>query len=155
MSGVKELPFADLVRARMKERGIGLRSLCRSVGVDPSYFSKVLAHKRNPPAEEEVLLKMAAELDIPATRLIVSAGRIPQEWHRLWSEPGLLRRISGMLAGASAAPPALKPAAPFADNAPGTAGAENGKPAAAPRARSWRRTPKTTYIPKELGEELL
>jgi len=136
--GAKELPFAEMVRECMQERGIGLRSLCRSVGVDPSYFSKVLAHKRNPPSEEEVLLKLAAELDIPATRLIVAAGRIPRQWHRLWSEPGLLRRINGMLAGAPAAPPAPK-----------------AKPASAARAGNWRRAPKTTYVPKELGDELL
>ncbi len=137
MSGVKDLPFAELVRSRMKERGVGLRKLCRAVGVDPSYFSKVLTNKRNPPAEEDVLRKIAAELDIDAPHLVVAAGRIPQQWHRLWSDAGLFRRIHVLLAGA----------APSAKTPP--------PKKVVPAARGWRRAPKTTYVPKELGEELL
>ena len=57
-----ELPFARLVSDRMKERGLGLRELCREVSLDPSFFSKVLANKRNPPSEEDVLRKLADAL---------------------------------------------------------------------------------------------
>ncbi|MBI5245125.1 MAG: helix-turn-helix transcriptional regulator [Elusimicrobia bacterium] len=77
----------------MRRRGLGLRALCREVGLDPSFFSKVLAGKRSPPAEEGDLRKLAAALGVDAPRLIVSAGRIPEEWRRLWDDEALFRDI--------------------------------------------------------------
>ena len=82
------LAFAEVVRRRLAERGMGLRELCRSIGLDASFFSKVLSGKRNPPAEEKVLRQIAQALELDAPRLIVAAGRIPSEWERLWTEAG-------------------------------------------------------------------
>ena len=98
-------PFAEVVRARMLERGVGLRELCRDAGLDASFFSKVLAGKRSPPAEESVLRRLAERLGLDPARLIVSAGRIPGEWRGLWNDPALFEAVDGVLRGGAAAPP--------------------------------------------------
>lgn len=92
-------PFAELVRARMAESGLGLRELCRDAGLDASFFSKVLAGKRSPPAEEDVLRRLAGRLDLDPARLIVAAGRIPETWRALWTDPGAFESVDALLAG--------------------------------------------------------
>lgn len=99
-------PFADLVRARMAESGLGLRELCRDAGLDASFFSKVLAGKRSPPAEEDVLRRLAGRLDLDPARLIVAAGRIPESWRALWTDPGAFESVDALLAGRRPAPAA-------------------------------------------------
>ncbi len=89
-------PFSRLVVNTMKRRGLGLRELCRQVRIDPSFFSKVLAGKRNPPAEEEVLRRVATALETDAVELLVAAGRIPSEWSQLMTNRELLRRVDNM-----------------------------------------------------------
>ncbi len=108
-------PFSRLVTDAMTRRGLGLRELCRQAKLDPSFLSKVLTGKRNPPAEEEVLRRMAAVLETDAVELFVAAGRIPAEWKSLTSNPELLRRVDAMASsGASRLPimPPLKAPAP-------------------------------------------
>lgn len=92
-------PFAEVVRARMLERGLGLRELCRDAGLDASFFSKVLAGKRSPPAEESVLRRLAERLDLDPARLIVAAGRIPGEWRGLWTDAALFEAVDGVMRG--------------------------------------------------------
>lgn len=89
--------FSRLVTDAMARRGLGLRELCRQAGLDPSFLSKVLAGKRNPPAEEEVLRRMAAALETDAVELFVAAGRIPSEWKNLTTNTELLRRVDAMM----------------------------------------------------------
>ncbi|MBI5597533.1 MAG: helix-turn-helix transcriptional regulator [Elusimicrobia bacterium] len=103
------LPFADLVRSRMLERGVGLRELCREAGLDASFFSKVLAGKRSPPAEESVLRRLAGSLGLDAARLVVAAGRIPGEWRGLWTDPALFEAVDGVLRGRTGAPGPSRP----------------------------------------------
>jgi len=109
----------------MRERGLGLRALCREAGLDPSFFSKVLAGKRSPPAEETNLRKLAAALGVDAPLLIVSAGRIPLEWERLRADDGLFRAVHAMVTGSRSFGPARKtrPAHP-AQPAPSSFGEE-------------------------------
>lgn len=139
----RALPFADRVQARLRERGLGLREFCREVGLDPSFFSKVLAGKRSPPSEESDLRRIAAALGVDAASLIVSAGRIPSEWTRLWDDQALFQRVHRLAAG-SDSPAALPP------------------PASAPHAvkeraegGNWRRSPSPAAAPKPFEEELL
>ncbi len=89
-------PFSRLVMDAMTRRGLGLRELCRQARLDPSFLSKVLAGKRNPPAEEEVLRRIAAALETDAVELVVAAGRIPSEWKNLTTNGELLRRVDAM-----------------------------------------------------------
>lgn len=90
-------PFAELVRARMAEGGLGLRELCRDAGLDASFFSKVLAGKRSPPSEEDVLRRLAERLGVDPSRLIVAAGRLPETWRALWTEPGAFEAVDSLL----------------------------------------------------------
>ncbi len=107
--------FSRLVVEAMARRGLGLRELCRQAKLDPSFLSKVLTGKRNPPAEEEVLRRMAAVLETDAVELLVAAGRIPSEWRHLTNNPDLLRRVDAMMhAGLSRKPIAL----PFSSSKP-------------------------------------
>jgi transcriptional regulator with XRE-family HTH domain len=100
-------PFARFVAEAMRRRGLGLRELCRRSGVDPSLLSKVLSGKRNPPADEETLRRLARALDADAIELIVAAGFIPSEWAALRGDAGLVRAVHRLAAGG--APAAARP----------------------------------------------
>lgn len=126
------LSFARLVTEAMALRGLGLRELCRRARVDPSFLSKVLAGKRNPPADDETLERLAAALDSDPVALFVSAGRVPGAWRSLASDPDLLARVNAL---AGRAVP-RRPAAP--------------SPAAAPVRRPTNPSPL-----KPFNEELL
>lgn len=89
--------FSRLVTDAMTRRGLGLRELCRRADLDPSFLSKVLAGKRNPPAEEDVLRRIAAVLETDPVEMLVAAGRIPAEWKLLTDNPELLRRVDAMM----------------------------------------------------------
>lgn len=104
-------PFAEMVRRRISERGLGLREFCRAVALDPSFFSKVLAGKRSPPSEDVVLRRIAAFLEFDACELIVAAGRIPREWDRLWKDRPLLEEVHRLCQDISAGNPPLPPKA--------------------------------------------
>ena len=67
----------------------------------------MLTGKRNPPAEEDVLRRMAIALQTDAVELFVAAGRIPAEWSNLNSNPELLRRVDQMASSRVAAPRVL------------------------------------------------
>jgi transcriptional regulator with XRE-family HTH domain len=102
-------PFASRVEAGLRGRGLTLRGLCREAGLDASFFSKVLAGKRNPPSDEAMLRRIAQILGLDAVELIVSAGRIPAEWSALWDDEDLFRDVhdrasSGRAAARKGAP---------------------------------------------------
>ncbi|MCX5788116.1 MAG: helix-turn-helix transcriptional regulator [Elusimicrobia bacterium] len=109
MSDTSAPPFAALIRRLLRERGLGLREFCRAVEVDPSFFSKVLAGKRSPPSEDAVLRRIALELELDPCELIVSAGRIPREWSRLFHEPPLLQAVDRLCQGATPLPAVSSP----------------------------------------------
>jgi len=88
--------FSRLVSQAMARHGLGLRELCRRAELDPSFFSKVLAGKRNPPSEEEPLRRLAEALGVAPVELIVAAGRIPTDWSALWSDPELLQAVNAL-----------------------------------------------------------
>ena len=126
----------------MRDRGLTLRGLCRAADLDPSFFSKVLAGKRSPPAQEPALRRIAQVLDLDPAELIVSAGRIPLEWRALWEDPELFREVHARATGGAAAP---RPAVPAARrvSAPSPVPAQVPVPV--------RRGP----VPGQLSEELL
>jgi len=94
---MSELAFSRLITDAMARRGLGLRELCRQAKLDPSFLSKVLAGKRNPPSEEETLRRIAGVLETDAVELFVAAGRIPEEWKALANNPDLVRRVGAMM----------------------------------------------------------
>jgi hypothetical protein len=88
-----EPPFAQVVSEALEHSGLTLRGLCREADLDPSFFSKVLAGKRNPPWDEPVLRRIAKVLALDEAELIVAAGKIPSEWSRLWSDRALFQSV--------------------------------------------------------------
>jgi len=91
--------FSRLVSEAMALRGLGLRELCRRADLDPSFFSKVLAGKRNPPSDEEPLRRVAAALELDPVEVIVAAGRIPTDWGALWTDADLVREVHAVATG--------------------------------------------------------
>jgi transcriptional regulator with XRE-family HTH domain len=89
-------PFALRVTQGLERKGLTLRGLCRAARLDPSFFSKVLSGKRSPPMEEDVLRRIAEILGLDAAELVVSAGRIPEEWRALRSNSELFRRMDAL-----------------------------------------------------------
>ncbi|OGS39242.1 MAG: hypothetical protein A2506_07615 [Elusimicrobia bacterium RIFOXYD12_FULL_66_9] len=106
------LAFSRLVAGALAARGLGLREFCRQADLDPSFFSKVLAGKRNPPSDEEILRRLAGVLGLPPVSVIVAAGRIPSDWNALCSDADLLGRVHALAArGVSPRPIRKAPAA--------------------------------------------
>jgi len=97
-------PFAVRVEAGLRGRGLTLRGLCREAGLDPSFFSKVLAGKRSPPSDEAMLRRIAEVLGLDAVELIVAAGRIPAEWRALWDDAEIFRDVHARAAGVARRP---------------------------------------------------
>lgn len=128
--------FSRLVAGAMARRGVGLRELCRRAELDPSFLSKVLAGKRNPPSEEKALRRVAGALELDPVEVIVSAGLIPTDWRALWSDPELVRAVHAVATGgrpARRAEAVLPPARPApAPRAPRDAGAAAPAPYALP-----------------------
>lgn len=85
--------FSELVKSRLEKKKISLRELCRRSGMDPSFLSKVLAGKRNPPSEDDILARLAGALEVSPEELFVSAGRLPREWSRLQGDKRLFEHI--------------------------------------------------------------
>lgn len=118
MSAAAETAFSRLVSAAMARRGMGLRELCRRADLDPSFLSKVLAGKRNPPSEEKPLRRLAAALELDPVELIVSAGLIPADWRAVRFDAELLRAVHAVATGgrpgrrAEPSPRAVVPAEP-------------------------------------------
>ncbi|MFI5349421.1 MAG: helix-turn-helix domain-containing protein [Elusimicrobiota bacterium] len=95
--------FSRLVSDAMARRGLGLREFCRRAELDPSFFSKVLAGKRNPPSEEAALRRVAGALELDPVEVIVSAGLIPSDWSALWADSALVRAVHAVATGGGAA----------------------------------------------------
>ena len=85
--------FANLVSKRMNEEALSLRRVAAEIGLDPSFFSKVLAGKRSPPSDEKVLTKLARCLKMDPILLIVSTGAIPSLLQTAMENPEFLERI--------------------------------------------------------------
>jgi len=104
--------FSRTVSDAMTRRGLGLRELCRRADLDPSFFSKVLAGKRNPPSDEASLRRVAAALELNPVEVIVSAGLIPTDWGALWSDSELVLAVHAVATGQRTARRVPVPAAP-------------------------------------------
>ncbi|MEK7390083.1 MAG: helix-turn-helix transcriptional regulator [Elusimicrobiota bacterium] len=105
-------PFSKSIVAGMARRGLGLRELCRRARLDPSFLSKVIAGKRNPPSEEEALRRLADILEIDPVELQVAAGRIPSEWSALSTNPELLHRVNALATSNRSRRPSAREPAP-------------------------------------------
>jgi transcriptional regulator with XRE-family HTH domain len=84
------------IRDARLAKGLKLRELARRLDVTPSYVSDIENDRRIP--SEEVLTKIAAELDLDYSNLVARAGRLPADAERYMRETpsatALFRRIT-------------------------------------------------------------
>jgi transcriptional regulator with XRE-family HTH domain len=71
--------FLALLQERMKARKISLNQLAERAGFSPAFLSRILNKQRGLPSDK-IILRLARELDLqPPERLLIAAGRIPED----------------------------------------------------------------------------
>lgn len=83
----------------MKTRKISLNQLAERAGFSPAFLSRILNKQRGLPSDKTIL-RLAQELDLePRERLLIEAGRIPEELRRPLNRPEIpaLLRVTGKL----------------------------------------------------------
>ena len=91
--------FINFVRERMNTRKISLKQLAERAGFSPASLSRILNKQRGLPSDKTIL-RLAQELDIePRERLLIEAGRVPEQLKRSLSRPQVaaLLRATGNL----------------------------------------------------------
>ena len=86
--------FLQLLRQGMEKRKISLNQLAERARISPAFVSRILNKERGLPSDKAIL-RLARVLDLqPAERLLIAAGRIPEELKPVLSQehmPELLR----------------------------------------------------------------
>ena len=83
----------------MKTRKISLNQLAERAGFSPAFLSRILNKQRGLPSDKTIL-RLAQELDLePRQRLLIEAGRIPEELKQPLNRPEIpaLLRVTGKL----------------------------------------------------------
>lgn len=91
--------FIRLLRAGMENRSISLNQLAERAGFSPAFLSRILNRQRGLPSDKTIL-RLAQVLDLePRERLLIEAGRIPEELKPALSQPQMpeLLRAAGKL----------------------------------------------------------
>jgi transcriptional regulator with XRE-family HTH domain len=86
--------FINMLREGMEKRSISLNQLADQASVSPAFLSRILNKQRGLPSDKTIL-RLAELLDLqPPERLLIEAGRIPEELKAILSQsqiPELLR----------------------------------------------------------------
>jgi HTH-type transcriptional regulator, competence development regulator len=91
--------FIKLLREGMERQKISLNQFAEKAGVSPAFLSRILNKERGLPSDK-VILRFAEVLDLqPRERLLIEAGRIPEELKPALSQPRMpeLLRAVGKL----------------------------------------------------------
>jgi transcriptional regulator with XRE-family HTH domain len=79
--------FIGLLRTEMEKRRISLNHLADRAGVSPAFLSRILNRQRGLPSDKTIW-RLAQVLDLePPERLLIEAGRIPEELKPALSQP--------------------------------------------------------------------
>jgi transcriptional regulator with XRE-family HTH domain len=79
--------FIELLEQLMEERGISLNQVAEQARMSPAFLSRILNRKRGLPSDAAIL-RLAQVLDLrPPERLLIEAGRIPEELKPALSNP--------------------------------------------------------------------
>lgn len=87
-------PVVVLIKQRIKDRKMSIRNLARNSGMDHSFLAKVIAGKRTLPREEKTLRRLAKALGLDPICFVFSAGLVPQEYQKIFSDPNFIRSLS-------------------------------------------------------------
>ncbi len=91
--------FLQLLREGMEKRKISLNQLAERAGISPAFLSRILNKQRGLPSNKAIL-SLARVLDLqPAERLLIEAGRMPEDLKPMLSQPHMpeLLRAAGKL----------------------------------------------------------
>jgi transcriptional regulator with XRE-family HTH domain len=91
--------FISLLRTGMENRRISLNQLAELAGFSPAFLSRILNRQRGLPSDKTIW-RLAQVLDLePPERLLIEAGRIPEELKPALSQPQIpeLLRAAGKL----------------------------------------------------------
>lgn len=77
--------FGAVIRARREELQITLRKFAASVGMSPTYLSKIERDEFPPPAESKIVA-IAGALSMDPDELLGLAGRVPSDVARMIHE---------------------------------------------------------------------
>jgi HTH-type transcriptional regulator, competence development regulator len=76
---VGEQNFAETIRAARLDKGYSQRQLAKLVKVEFTYLSRLENNRAETPPSEVVVRSLAEHLDLDADKLVIVAGRTPQE----------------------------------------------------------------------------
>ncbi|CAH0345733.1 hypothetical protein BCI9360_02031 [Bacillus sp. CECT 9360] len=89
--------FGELLKSLRKEHKITQRGLAELIGIDFTYISKIENGSMESPAEDKIL-KMAEVFNIDPDKLLISAKKVPSDFHKIITEnehvPVFLRSAS-------------------------------------------------------------
>jgi len=91
--------FIRLLREGMEKRKISLNQLAERAGLSPAFLSRIMNQERGLPSDKAIL-RLARVLDLqPNERLLIEAGRIPEDLQPMLSQPRVpeLLRVVGKL----------------------------------------------------------
>lgn len=74
-----EKHFGEVLRQMREEKGISLRKFAVSIGITPTYLSKIERLEITNPPSEEFIRQAASELNADFDEWMILAGRIPSE----------------------------------------------------------------------------
>ncbi|MCL2931343.1 MAG: helix-turn-helix domain-containing protein [Trichodesmium sp. MAG_R03] len=78
-----EKSFGNLIRKARKDKGYSQRELAKHLGVDFTYLSKLENDHADYAPKEEVIRRLAKNLNLNPEELIFLAGRIPQQYEEI------------------------------------------------------------------------
>jgi transcriptional regulator with XRE-family HTH domain len=92
------MAFGKRLRELRKDRGLSQRGLADRAGIDFTYLSKIENGRMEPPSEE-VIRRVAEELDADADELIVLADKFPSDLAQQLKTPERVKALRRELAG--------------------------------------------------------
>jgi transcriptional regulator with XRE-family HTH domain len=92
------MAFGEKLRELRRDRGLSQRGLADRAGIDFTYLSKIENGRMEPPSEE-VIRRVAEELDADADELIVLADKFPSDLAQQLKTPERVKALRRELAG--------------------------------------------------------
>ena len=92
------MTFGEKIKELRKAQDRNQRDLAESVGIDFTYLSKIENNRMEPPSED-VIRRIAGELDANPDELIVLAGRFPSDLAQELKTPERVSALRRELAG--------------------------------------------------------
>jgi len=92
------MAFGERVRELRKAQGMSQRNLAERSGIDFTYLSKIENGRLEPPSED-VIRRIAEELNVSSDELIILADKLPSDLVRELKTPERVSALRRELAG--------------------------------------------------------